>query len=391
MEETDRNFTRAGDLLDRADGLMPGNPAVKLQRAVLYGRVKAYDRAIGELEEIEKSRPGGGLGPMEWSQKGLLLDKMGRYSEAFAAFAEGKRSLRDMTGKAYLAEEAQDLVQRLKGFFTTSRLKLLPRAGVRRDQPQPIFIVGFPRSGTTMIEQTLTAHPQISAGDELPIISELTGLIPNMFRSPLAYPEAFAELWFGDQLEGLDNLRDYYLQRARQLGALKPEQAWFTDKMPLNETHMGMIGLVFPEAPIVHLLRHPLDVVLSVFSNHLTHGFFCAYDLTTIAQHYVLVMDLVEHYRRQMDLRYLQVRYEDVIDDQETHVRAMLDFVGAPFDPQCLAFHENRRYARTASYAQVTEKLYDRSRYRYRAYLNELKPVIPILEPVMARLGYTVE
>ena len=242
-----------------------------------------------------------------------------------------------------------------------------------------------------MIEQTLSAHPVISAGDELPIVGELTGLIPRMLNSPLGYPEALTELWLGDQLEGLDNLRDYYLQRGRQLGAIRKGARWFTDKMPLNETHLGLIALVFPQAPVIHLLRHPLDVVLSVFSNHLTHGFFCAYDLIGIARHYVLVMDLVEHYRREMELRYLAVRYEDVIDRQETCVRQLLAFIGAPYDRRCLDFHENRRYARTASYAQVTERLYGRSRYRYRAYRKQLQPVIPILEPLIRRLGYAIE
>jgi hypothetical protein len=161
--------------------------------------------------------------------------------------------------------------------------------------------------------------------------------------------------------------------------------------MPLNETHLGLIGLIFPQAPIIHILRHPLDVVLSVFSNHLTHGFYCAYDLMSIARHYVLVANLVEHYRREMALRYLAVRYEDVIDGQEAALRQMLGFIGAPYDRRCLDFHENRRYARTASYAQVTEKLYDRSRYRYRAYRDELAPVIPILEPIIRRLGYAVD
>jgi hypothetical protein len=387
MEETNRNFDRAGELLDQAEKLSPDNPNVLLQRAVLHGRVKDYDKAIAALAEIERRR-GGALGPLAWSEKGFLLDKMGRRPEAFAAFSQAKRTLRELTGQSYLAD-AQ--ARRLTGFFTTGRVKTLPRAAIRSDVAQPIFVVGFPRSGTTMIEQTLSAHPRIAAGDELPTINELTGLMPRMLNSPLAYPEALSELWLGDQLEGLDNLRDYYLQRARQLGATPAGAHWFTDKMPLNETHLGLIGLIFPQAPILHILRHPLDVVLSVFSNHLTHGFYCAYDLTSIARHYVLVMELVEHYRREMPLHYLAVRYEDVIDSQEEKVREMLEFVGAPFDPACLAFHENRRYARTASYAQVTEKLYDRSRFRYRAYRDELKPVMPMLEPIIQRLGYAID
>ena len=391
MEETDRDFARAGELLDAAERLSPGNPNVLLQRAVLHGRVKDYDKAVAALDEIERRSDGGALSPLAWSEKGFLLDKMGRYSEAFAAFSEAKRALRELTGQSYLAEEAAALVQRLTAFFTAARLKILPRAGARTDVAQPIFIVGFPRSGTTMIEQSLSAHPLIAAGDELPVVNELTGLIPRMLNSPLAYPDALSELWLGDQLEGLDNLRDYYLQRARQLGALRKGARWFTDKMPLNETHLGLIGLIFPQAPIIHILRHPLDIVLSVYSNHLTHGFYCAYDLVSIARHYVLVMDLVEHYRREMTLRYLAIRYEDVIDGQEAALRAMLKFIGAPYDRRCLDFHQNRRYARTASYAQVTEKLYDRSRYRYRAYRDELAPAIPILEPIIARLGYAID
>jgi tetratricopeptide (TPR) repeat protein len=395
MEETDRNFARAGELLDAAERLSPGNRSIRLSRAILHGRTKDFASAVAILDEIERAPDGGGLvgglGPMEWTEKGQLLDKMGRYEEAFAAYDAGKRTLRAATGQSYLADEASALVARLRHFFTAGRLKILPRAGVRSDIAQPIFIVGFPRSGTTMVEQTLTAHPRISAGDELPTIHELTDIIPRMLNSPLAYPEAFADLWLGDQVEGLDNLRDYYLQRARQLGAVKKGASFFTDKMPLNETHLGLIALIFAQAPIVHLLRHPLDVVLSVFSNHLTHGFYCAYDLETIARHYVLVMGLVEHYRREMSLRYLPVRYEDIIADQETKVREIMSFVGVPFDRRCLNFHENRRYARTASYAQVTEKLYDRSRYRYRAYIKQLAPVIPILEPMIYALGYSID
>lgn len=391
MEETDRDFVRADAILDEAEKRFPQQPSILLHRAVIRGRTKDYDVALTLLDQLEQQSHGMGLGPSELLEKGRLLDKMGRYDEAFAAFTAGKRKNVEISGVTYMAEHASQLAQRLKAYFTANRLRIVPRAKPIESGPRPIFILGFPRSGTTMVEQTLSAHPKISAGDELPFIHDIADLMPRMLNSPLTYPEALADLWMGDQYEGLDNLRDHYLRRVKQLGIVEPGATRFTDKMPLNEMHMGLIALMFPQAPLVHVLRHPLDIVLSVYSNHLTHGFYCANALETIAQHYVLIMDLVEHYRREMALKYLAVRYEDIVDDQETHVRRILSFIEMPFDRRCLKFHENKRYARTASYAQVTEKLYDGSRYRYRHYLEHLKPVIPILKPVIQRLGYSID
>ena len=385
LEEADRNLAAALALLDRAAGLDPANPSVTLLRAVVLGRMRDAPAALALLDGMV-----GELGPGEYLEKGRLLDQMGRYEEAFSAFTEGKRRLREISGHAYAETYALHHASRLKGFFTRQRLRMLPRAGMRGDVAQPIFIVGFPRSGTTLLEQTLTAHPRISAGDELPFLAELTNLMPRMLDSPLSYPEALAELWMADHRDDLDNLRDHYLRKVAQLGILRPGAAWFTDKMPLNEMELGLISLLFPNSPVLHLTRHPLDVVVSVFSNLLTHGHYCAYDLESIAKHYVLAMDLVTHFRNELDMRYMVVRYEDIVDDQEASIRHVLDFVGEEFDPSCLAFHENMRYARTASYAQVSEKLYDRSRYRYRHYLRQLEPVIAILEPTMQRLGYAV-
>ncbi|OYX11814.1 MAG: pilus assembly protein [Rhizobiales bacterium 32-66-8] len=391
MEETDRAFARADAVLDQAEALAPGHPGILLHRAVVRGRTKQYDEALAILDRMAETNPQGGLGTNDLLEKGRLLDKMGRYDEAFAAFTAGKQKNLEQSGAVYLAEHAAQLAGRLKAYFTSSRLRIVPRAKPVDSGPRPLFILGFPRSGTTMVEQTLSAHPKVSAGDELSFVHDIANLMPRMLNSPLAYPEALADLWMGDQCEGLDNLRDYYLQRVKQLGILEPGATRFTDKMPLNETHMGLIALMFPDAPLIHVLRHPLDIVLSVYSNHLTHGFYCANQLETIARHYVLVMDLVEHYRREMTLKYLAVRYEDIVADQETHVRRMLAFADLPFEKRCLKFHENRRYARTASYAQVTEKLYDDSRYRYRHYLKHLAPVIPILEPAILRLGYSID
>jgi tetratricopeptide (TPR) repeat protein len=388
LEEADRNLAAATGILDQMDVLFPDDQGVRLSRAVLLGRMRRYDDALATIDR--PGDDGARLGPNELLEKGRLLDQLGRYDDAWLTLAAAKRLAREQSGQGYLDAEADQQIRRLRNFFTGGRLRLLPRATVRPDAPQPIFILGFPRSGTTLVEQTLSAHPRIAAGDELPLIHEITAIMPRMFASPLGYPEALAELWMGDQREGLDNLRDYYLQKVRQMGVLRNGATRFTDKMPLNETHLGLIALLFPEAPLIHVLRHPLDVMVSAYSNQFTHGLFCAYALETAALHYVRVMDLVQHYRAEMTLHYLPVRYEDIVADQETSVGAMLTFIGEDFDKACLTFHKNRRYARTASYAQVTEPLHGRSVFRYRHYLRHLEPVLPILQPVIDSLGYAV-
>jgi tetratricopeptide (TPR) repeat protein len=391
LEEADRKFDTATRILDRMEKQWPNDPGLLLLRAVLLGRMKRYDEALAVLDAMATQASDGRIGANELAEKGRLLDQMGRYDEAFAAFEEGKRLAREVSGHNYLDNEADQLIGRLGNFFIAGRLQTLPRATIRTDVAQPIFILGFPRSGTTLMEQTLSAHPRIIAGDELPLINDLTWLMPRMLNSPLGYPEALAELWMADQRDGLDNLRDYYLQKVAQMGILTPDAVWFTDKMPLNETHIGLIALLFPEAPLIHVIRHPLDIMVSSMSNHFTHGFFCASALESIAKHYVRVMDLVQKYRSEMALRYLPVRYEDMVTGQESTVRWVLDFIGEPFDPKCLRFHENQRYARTASYAQVTEPLHGRSQFRYRHYREHLEPVIPILRPHIERLGYAVD
>lgn len=390
LEEADRKFDAAGKILDRMETLFPSDPGVRLARAVLMGRMHRYNEALKVIDGVTAAGDGR-LDPSELLEKGRLLDQLGQYDDAWATCSEGKRLARERSGQVYSDEAARQQVDRLRNFFTMRRMRLMPRARTRTDVAQPIFILGFPRSGTTLVEQTLSAHPRITAGDELPLINEISSIMPRMLASPLDYPDALAELWMGDKREELDNLRDWYLQKVRQMGVLREGSVWFTDKMPLNETHLGLIALCFPQAPLIHVLRHPLDIMVSSFSNAFTHGYFCASDLATAATHYVRVMDLVQGYRAEMALRYLPIRYEDIVSDQQASVRSMLTFIGEEFDQACLTFHENRRYARTASYAQVTEPLYDRSVGRWKHYRKHLDPIIPILQPVIERLEYSLE
>lgn len=385
LEEADRQFDAAAALLDRAAEVAPGNPGIAAARATLLRRRNQPELALDLLQQADTA-------DRDLLQEGHILDSLGRHDEAFDAFATFKKQLLERTGQHYPAEQVRALVEDLRAFFSPSRTRMLPRAGVRSDGPQPIFIIGFPRSGTTLLEQMLSAHPDIAAGDELPLIGQLADHSPRLLGSPGAYPKSLSELWLGDRAGFIDSMRDQYLNEAAQIGALDPSKRWFTDKMPLNETHLGLIHLLFPQSPILHLVRHPLDVVLSVFSNALTHGFHCAAALDSTAAHYALIAELIAHYRAVLPgLRYHAVRYEDLVADPERTVRAALAFIGAPFDAATLSFHENARYARTASYAQVTEKLYDRSVYRHRHYRRHLAPVVPVLAPAIERLGYAVE
>jgi tetratricopeptide (TPR) repeat protein len=397
LEEAERDFVAARSCLGQAARIRPNDPALRSERAVLRSREGDDLAALAELEPSDSRRDRDGpcatqtLNSYALLEKGRILDRLERYDEAFACFDEAKRRERVESGINYYDRQAQEAAKRLREFFVGERIRLFPSLPAVANRAQPIFILGFPRSGTTLVEQALSNHPRISAGDELPFINEFSEIIPRLLGSPLSYPEALSELWMGDSRYGLELLRDVYLQKVDARGVVEAGSAWFTDKMPLNEMHLGLIALIFPRSPLIHVLRHPLDVILSAFSHHLSHGYFCALALETIARHYVLVMELVEHYRTEMALRYLTVRYEDMVEDIAGSVRRMLDFIGEPFDQRCVSFHRNGRLPQTPSYAQVAEPLYGRSKFRYRHYLKQLDPVIPIVAPIISRLGYPLD
>ena len=159
LEEVRRNFARAWELLAEAEAIAPEMPDISLTRAVLYGREKKNEEAVEELSKSNEGDKARHIPAVALLERGRLYDKMDRFDEAWADYTEGKRLCREVQGRVYNAEIAKDLVERLKRFFTRQRMSLLPRASRNEAMPQPIFIVGYPRSGTTMVEQTITAQP----------------------------------------------------------------------------------------------------------------------------------------------------------------------------------------------------------------------------------------
>ena len=389
--ELDRQHDRAAELLDQADRLSPGMLEVAMVRADVLSRQKQYEQALAVLDDVRQQADANpAQAPAHGLRRANTLDKLGRFDEAFAACAAAKQAHRAL-GVRYQREEAQKFFGHFQRFFTRERLALLPRATLRQHEPQPLFVIGFPRSGTTLAEQILASHPDVASGGELFVIDRVCAASQNTLAGPLHYPNCLVEAWMGDRQWAFDILRDLYLREARVHGIDPSGPRFFTDKTPFNGPHLGLISLLFPQSPIVHLLRHPLDSVLSSFFTQMSHGYGMACDLTTIAEHYVLVADLIDHYREQLDLNYLAIRYEDIVQNLEAASRRLLEFAGLEWNDRCLEFHKHTSGVRTASYAQVTEKLYTRSVERYRHYRQQLEPVIPILQPVIERLGYRIE
>ncbi len=372
VEECGRDFGAALTLLDRLEAV--DRPRVvdrlaKALRADIAARTGHLDEALRLLAGVVGPDS---VGIDAGLAMGSILDRLGRPDEAFGCWTTAKWDLRALTGGGYDQAGAEECAAATREFFTASRMASLKPAGVRRDCPQPIFILGSPRSGTTLIEQSLTALPNIGAGGELPYMPDL------------------AELWMEDERHGANALRDAYLAKVREDGVMQPGKAFFTDKNNLNDWHLGLITLAFPEAPVIRLVRHPLDVVLSIFSLRMEYGFNDGLDLESAATHYALVEDLVDDMLGRFPARCLTVRYEDVVGRQEKTLRAVLEHVGEPWDARCMAHQHNSRYGHTESYAQVSEPVYGRSVFRHRDYLGHLAPVVPTLRPAMERWGYGV-
>jgi Tfp pilus assembly protein PilF len=382
LREVRGDHAGAWDLLERAKRVA-GNNDVELLRANHLARTGKVHEALAILDAAPALNGDARL------ERGRLLDRLGRYDEAWRDLVEGKRLLAaEAGGLTYNAQAVDTFFARLKRFFVRGNISLLPQAPLRTDVPQPVFIMGFPRSGTTLIEQVLTSHSAVRAGGELSFAAELRQFSLQQFAGPEPFPENLARTWTADNRWAATLFRDYYLARAEQYGLLAPGKRYFTDKMPFNEIWLPLVRMAFPHAKIVRVLRHPLDVCVSMLANNMTHGFNCGYRIEDIVHHLLAVSDLDGHYARELAADELPLQYERFVAEQRDQTARLLGHLGLEVEPACLSFYENPRYAPTPSYAQVTQQLNDRSIGRHRHYAQQLAPFMPRLQPLVAARGY---
>ena len=306
---------------------------------------------------------------------GKALEDSGDAEASFTHYANGNALRRKQVPyDAKLARARNELAMQ-----TYSSTFFAERAGSGCDAPDPIFVVGMPRSGSTLIEQILSSHPLVEGTMELPTIIAITRDLRRRDGAPetTSYHDVLAGL-DGDELRALGE--DYMRRTQVQRREGKP---FFIDKMPNNFAHVGLIHLILPNAKIIDARRHPLACCFSNFKQHFARGQTFSYDLSDMGNYYADYVALMAHFDEVLPGRIHRVIYEDMVADTETQVRALLDYCGLEFDERCLRFFENDRAVRTASSEQVRRPIYREGVDQWRHFEPWLDPLKQALGPVL--------
>ena len=306
---------------------------------------------------------------------GKAREDMATYDAAFDHYAKGNAIRRKQTN--YSADETSAHVARCRALFTPAFLAA--RKGQGNPDPAPIFIVGLPRSGSTLIEQILSSHSLVEGTMELPDITHLARRIGDQKRKsdPSRYPDGLAEL----DAAALRALGEEYIERTRiQRKTAKP---FFIDKMPNNFAHVGMIHLILPNAKIIDARRHPLGSCLSAFKQHFARGQTFSYSLNDLGRYYRDYVDLMAHVDTVLPGRVHRIHYEHLVANLERGVRDLLGYCGLAFEEACLSFHTNTRAVRTASSEQVRQPLYRDAVDHWKNFDAWLQPLKDALGPAL--------
>jgi tetratricopeptide (TPR) repeat protein len=356
-------FDEAITCFDRGLALYPRSARLWFNRSEL----KSFTADDPDLARMEALLGPGGVESlndriaMQFALGKAWMDA-GDPDRAFRHLADGNRMKRATF--AYDAEATGRWIAGIGSAFDQGAFDRL--GGASNESDLPIFVVGLPRSGTSLIEQILASHPAVSGAGELPIVERLAAAFG-------AFPDSIAAL----NRDSLNRLGTQYLELVRPLAK---DRSRLVDKMPANFLYAGLIHLMLPHARIINCRRNPIDTCLSCYSKLFSAEQAFTYDLVELGRFYRDYEALMEGWRRLLpDNRFMDVDYEKIVDDPETESRRLLSFVGLEWNDACMRFYENRRVVKTASLRQVRKPIYGTSKGRWKPYAAHLGPLLSAL------------
>ena len=374
---------QAQPLIERGLNLKPNDPALCLVAARLTRRDKRLPEAVKLLEVARSNTSRAELRGEISVLLGQVWDELGDAERAYPLFVEGnedlaKVGLRHTLGKQTYLQQVNHIAQQF-GDLT----RCIPSTP-NTDEPDPVFLIGFPRSGTTLLEQILDSHPAIQTLEEKPCVA---ALLAAYQAGPV---HALAEL----DAEQIAHLRQRYFDTVDQYVVRRPDML-LVDKLPLNTVFVPLLWRVFPRARFILAIRHPCDVCLSCFMQSFAAnvGMASFFSLEGAVRTYAKVMGLWQHYAQHLPLRYHRVRYEDLVADVPGVARALLAFLELDWDDKVLAHTahaKQRETINTPSYHQVTQPIYRHAAYRWTRYAKEFDSLLPTLQPFISDFGYAM-
>ncbi|MBV6418366.1 MAG: Beta-barrel assembly-enhancing protease [Steroidobacteraceae bacterium] len=357
------HFDAAEALLDRVIRLSPDDFDAWYNRATLRRQSPARNHVAALEAAIAKAAPRGDVALGYALAK--ELEDLGEYERAFRYLERGAAARRRQL--AYRVEADIEAIDAIIAAFDASILAARPTSV--QDASGPVFVVGLPRSGTTLVDRILASHPSVES------FGELNDLPLAVMRAAGRAPDKLALIRQAARCDFAALGRDY-LERIAGYGRTRPR---FVDKTPLNFLYLGLIALALPQARVVHLRRDPLDSGYAMLKTLFRMGYPFSYDQEDIARYYGAYARLMAHWRARLPGAFLDLDYEDLVADQERSTRRLLDYCGLTFDPACLAFHRHDGPTATASAAQVREPVHTRSIRASRRVATQLAPMIAAL------------
>jgi tetratricopeptide (TPR) repeat protein len=306
---------------------------------------------------------------------GKAHEDRGDFERAWERYRAGNEAQRATV--SYDPVQTEVMNDRLLATYTADFLAA--HAGSGNPDAAPIFILGLPRSGSTLLEQILASHSQVEGTSELPYVGRVATSLNRNRGDGINYPEAMREL----RPDHVRSLGDDYLAQARTHRRTAAPR--FIDKMPNNFPNVGLIALMLPNARIIDARRHPLDACLSCWRQLFAKGQNFTYDLTEIGEYYLQYQRMMDHWAATLPGRVLTVQYEEVVSDFEPQVQRLLDFCGLPWEDACLRFYESERPVRTPSAEQVRQPIYDRSVGHWKHYEQHLAELVAVIAPIRER------